>query len=96
MSIEICSAIYFYDRHPISSEIILAKLSASRGHLKGVAPKNYFDMTRIITEGWKLMTRWLHVQVSAKALASLIFVRVEAAHHVTWLTATVLMSPALN
>ena len=37
--------------------------------------KNYFHMTRIITEGWKPMTRWLHVQVSAKALASLIFVQ---------------------
>ena len=38
--------------------------------------KNYFHMTRIITEDWKLMTRWLHVQVSAKGLSSLIFVQV--------------------
>ncbi len=37
--------------------------------------KNYFHMTRIITEDWKLMMRWLRVQVSAKALASLIFVQ---------------------
>ena len=42
MSIEIRSAIDFYDRHPISSEIILAKLSASRGHLKGVSPEELF------------------------------------------------------
>jgi hypothetical protein len=26
--------------------------------------KNYFHMTRIITEGWKLMTHWLHVPTS--------------------------------
>jgi len=38
--------------------------------------KNYFHMTRIITEDWKLMMRWLHVQVLAKGLASLIFVQV--------------------
>jgi SAM-dependent methyltransferase len=30
--------VYFYDRHPISSDIILAKLRASRGHLDGVRP----------------------------------------------------------
>ena len=42
MSTEIRSAIDFYERHPISSEIILAKLSASRGHLNGVAPEELF------------------------------------------------------
>jgi SAM-dependent methyltransferase len=39
---EIRSAIDFYERHPISSEIILAKLSASRGHLNTVAPEELF------------------------------------------------------
>ena len=42
MSMEIRSAIDFYERHPISSEIILAKLSASRGHLNDVAPEELF------------------------------------------------------
>jgi ubiquinone/menaquinone biosynthesis C-methylase UbiE len=42
MSTEIRSAIDFYERHPISSEIILAKLSASRGHLNGVEPEDLF------------------------------------------------------
>lgn len=42
MSTEIHSAIDFYERHPISSEIILAKLNASRGHLNNVAPEELF------------------------------------------------------
>ncbi len=32
-------AIYFYDRHPMSGEIIKAKLRAARGHLDDVAPE---------------------------------------------------------
>jgi len=42
MRIEIRSAIDFYERHPISSEIILAKLNASRGHLNDIAPDELF------------------------------------------------------
>jgi sarcosine/dimethylglycine N-methyltransferase len=42
MSVEIRSAIDFYERHPISSEIVLAKLDASRGHLNDVAPDELF------------------------------------------------------
>jgi ubiquinone/menaquinone biosynthesis C-methylase UbiE len=42
MSREIRSAIDFYERHPISSEIILAKLDASRGHLNEIAPEELF------------------------------------------------------
>ena len=38
MSSEIQSAIDFYERHPISSDIILAKLKANRGHLEGLTP----------------------------------------------------------
>src|SRR5262245_61242962 len=34
--------VYFYDRHPISSDIILAKLRASRGHLDGLRPDELF------------------------------------------------------
>jgi len=34
--------VYFYGRHPISSDIILAKLRASRGHLEGVRPDELF------------------------------------------------------
>ena len=32
----------FYDQHPISSDIILAKLRASRGHLDGLQPMDLF------------------------------------------------------
>jgi sarcosine/dimethylglycine N-methyltransferase len=42
MSTEIRSAIDFYERHPISSEIILAKLNVSRGHLNDIAPEELF------------------------------------------------------
>ncbi len=42
MSMEILSAIDFYERHPISAEIILAKLNASRGHLDDLAPEELF------------------------------------------------------
>ena len=34
----------FYRQHPISSEIILAKLRAQRGHLDGVAPEELFAL----------------------------------------------------
>jgi len=39
MKTDIRSAIDFYERHPISSEIILAKLKASRGNLDGIQPE---------------------------------------------------------
>jgi ubiquinone/menaquinone biosynthesis C-methylase UbiE len=39
---DIRSAIDFYERHPISSQIILSKLNASRGHLNDVAPEELF------------------------------------------------------
>jgi ubiquinone/menaquinone biosynthesis C-methylase UbiE len=39
---EIRSAIDFYERHPISCEIILAKLRSSRGHLDGLSPEDLF------------------------------------------------------
>jgi sarcosine/dimethylglycine N-methyltransferase len=42
VSVEIRSAIDFYERHPISCEIILAKLVASRGHLDGLSPDELF------------------------------------------------------
>jgi ubiquinone/menaquinone biosynthesis C-methylase UbiE len=42
MRTEIGSAIDFYERHPISAEIILAKLNASRGHLNDLAPEELF------------------------------------------------------
>jgi SAM-dependent methyltransferase len=34
--------LYFYDRHPISRDIILAKLRASRGHLDDLRPDDLF------------------------------------------------------
>jgi sarcosine/dimethylglycine N-methyltransferase len=42
VSTEIRSAIDFYERHPISCEIILAKLKASRGHLDDLTPDELF------------------------------------------------------
>ena len=42
VSTEIRSAIDFYERHPISCEIILAKLRASRGHLDHLSPEELF------------------------------------------------------
>jgi ubiquinone/menaquinone biosynthesis C-methylase UbiE len=42
MNPKIRSAIDFYDRHPISCEIILAKLKASRGHLDDLGPEELF------------------------------------------------------
>lgn len=42
MTNEIRSAIDFYERHPISADIILAKLKSSRGHLDAVAPEELF------------------------------------------------------
>jgi sarcosine/dimethylglycine N-methyltransferase len=34
--------VYFYDRHPISCDMILAKLQASRGHLDSLRPDELF------------------------------------------------------
>jgi sarcosine/dimethylglycine N-methyltransferase len=42
VGVEIRSAIDFYERHPISCDIILAKLTASRGHLEGLTPDELF------------------------------------------------------
>lgn len=42
MNPDIRSAIDFYERHPISCEIILAKLDASRGHLDDLRPEELF------------------------------------------------------
>ena len=42
MSERINSAIDFYERHPISADIILGKLKAARGHLDAVKPEELF------------------------------------------------------
>jgi ubiquinone/menaquinone biosynthesis C-methylase UbiE len=42
MNPDIRSAVDFYERHPISCEIILAKLRASRGHLDDLRPEDLF------------------------------------------------------
>jgi sarcosine/dimethylglycine N-methyltransferase len=42
MTSQIRSAIDFYDRHPISAQIILAKLTAARGTLDGLRPEDLF------------------------------------------------------
>jgi SAM-dependent methyltransferase len=42
MSDATAQTLYFYDRHPISCDIILAKLRASRGHLDDLRPDELF------------------------------------------------------
>lgn len=42
MTTEIRSAIDFYERHPISADIIKAKLLAARGNLTGISPDELF------------------------------------------------------
>lgn len=42
MSSGIRTAIDFYDRHPISAQIILARLAAARGTLEGLQPEDLF------------------------------------------------------
>ena len=42
MSDATSQTVYFYNRHPISCEIILTKLRASRGHLDGLGPEELF------------------------------------------------------
>jgi SAM-dependent methyltransferase len=42
MTAEIRSAVDFYDRHPITAQIILARLEAARGTLEGLQPDDLF------------------------------------------------------
>lgn len=42
MSDDTSQLLYFYNRHPISHAIILAKLQASRGHLDNLRPEDLF------------------------------------------------------
>ncbi len=42
MADEIRSAIDFYEKHPISAQIILAKLEDARGNLNGLTPEDLF------------------------------------------------------
>ena len=42
MSDATSQTVYFYNRHPISCEIILTKLRASRGHLDGLRPEELY------------------------------------------------------
>ena len=42
MATEIRSAIDFYERHPISADIIVAKLKTACGHLNNVSPEELF------------------------------------------------------
>jgi sarcosine/dimethylglycine N-methyltransferase len=42
MTPQIRTAIDFYERHPITAQIILAKLEAARGNLEGLQPEDLF------------------------------------------------------
>ncbi|TIN76931.1 MAG: hypothetical protein E5Y18_04395 [Mesorhizobium sp.] len=58
MSDATSQTVYFYNRHPISCEIILAKLRASRGHLDGLRPEELFPTTKIIMAASPLQMSW--------------------------------------
>ena len=58
MSDATSQTVYFYDRHPISCEIILTKLHASRGHLDGLRPDELFPHDQdhyggLTATGWR-------------------------------------------
>jgi hypothetical protein len=57
MSDATSQTVYFYNRHPISCEIILTKLRASRGSTAYVL-KSYFPMTKIIMAASPLQMNW--------------------------------------
>jgi sarcosine/dimethylglycine N-methyltransferase len=42
MTVTIRSAVDFYERHPISAQLILAKVEAARGHLDNLTPDDLF------------------------------------------------------
>ena len=46
MASQIRTAIDFYDRHPISAQMILTKLQAARGTLNGLRPDELFRTIR--------------------------------------------------
>ena len=50
--------VYFYDRHPISLDIIFAKLRASRGHLDGLRPDDLFPHDQDHYGGLARQTNW--------------------------------------
>ena len=58
MSDATSQTVYFYNRHPISCEIILTKLGASRGHLDSLRPEELFPMTKIIMAASPLQMNW--------------------------------------
>ena len=60
MSDATSQTVYFYNRHPISCEIILAKLSASRGHLEGLRPEELFPHDQDHYGGIYQATNWIY------------------------------------
>ena len=88
--------LYFYNRHPISRDIILAKLQASRGHLITSARRNCLRTTRIIMVASRPRTNWRGKLRSAQERSSPTFAPVLAAPCVTLPTSTELMSLGLN
>jgi hypothetical protein len=56
MSDATSQTVYFYDRHPISCEIILTKLRASRGHLDNLRPEELFP--HVIMAASPLQMSW--------------------------------------
>ena len=58
MSDATSQTVYFYNRHPISCEIILTKLRATVAISTAYVLKSYFPMTKIIMAASPLQMNW--------------------------------------
>lgn len=89
-------AIYFYDRHPMSGEIIKAKLRAARGHLKDVKPEELWPHDQDHYGGIAATDALAQAASIAPARSSPISVPASAAPCATSPIATAPTSPASN
>ena len=96
MSDATSQTLYFYNRHRISCDIILAKIKASRGHLDGLRQKIYIHTIRIIMAASQRQMNWREAHKSALDGEWPISVQVLAAPCVTLLANMELMSLVLN
>lgn len=96
MASNIHTAADFYERHPISAQIILTKLEAARGTLDGLRPDELFPHDQDHYGGTAANDAWLSVRISALALRSSTCAPVSAARPAIWRTATAHLSPASN
>ena len=88
--------LYFYNRHPISRDIILAKLQASRGHLDNLRPEELSPHDQDHMVASRPRTNWRGKLRSAQERSSPTFAPVLAAPCVTLPTSTEPMSLESN